>query len=900
MKWYQQEVDKVILHLGTDKFRGLRKEQVRNRLVRDGYNVLPDIKPESLWSIFFNQFKNPLIYILLIAAVIIFVISDDKRDAFIITVVLFFNAILGTIQEGRTRNIIESLKRFIKTESVVLRDETKKIVEDRELVVGDVIFLQEGQRIPADVRIITSNNLQVDESVLTGESESVRKTVEAVRKDVPITDQVNMLFKGTYVLVGSGSAVVVETGLHTEIGKIHKMVEGLQTDIPLKKELDRLSYWILIFIICMCVFLFVIGLFMGKPIKELLVVLTALFICVIPEGLPVVLTLVLVTGAFRMAKQSVLVKNMRAVEALGRTDVIVIDKTGTLTRNELIVSHVFADDSLWNVTGHGYHAEGKIQKKGEVKSLIPEDSALVQGGIAASLLSSAEITYRPKLDLFDIKGDPTEAAMFVFSKKLGLVSSQLDQEYEKLYEIPFDPAVRYHAGFYKKGTDCIAYVIGSPEVIIHACDQVSSRVQEMLTQLLNRGLRLVAVGMKQIDCNQLPLSESDGVRRLKIFKKLIKSDMQFLGLFGMEDSIRPEVATIIKEARKAGLHVVMATGDHKKTALYVAKKTGIYQEADNSVDGLAFEKLSDEELLNRLKKITVFSRVSPEHKMRIIDLFHQKGKIVAMTGDGVNDAPSLVAADLGIAMGSIGTEVAKQASDLILLNDSFANIVYAIEQGRHIFYTLKRVVLYFFATNLGEILIILFSFIFGFVTGTNLPLPITAAQILWLNLVTDGFLDVGLSMEPKEEGLLSKQWLRNKQYLVDGALLGKALFMAVPMAMGGLFIFLHYYQASVAHARTMTLIVLALFQWFNAWNCRSMTQSIFQLGLFANKWLILATSFVLLLQFLILYVPVMQNIFNTVPLSWHDWGVIVGVSAPILLLEEVRKLIVRRYYKRAE
>jgi len=897
MKWYRQAIDKVILNLGTDKFRGLSKEQVHKRLVRDGYNVLPDVEPRSLWSIFFNQFKNPLIYILLIAAVIIFVISDDKRDAFIISVVLFFNAILGTIQEGRTRNIIESLKRFIKTESIVLRNGTKAIVEDRELVVGDVIFLKEGQRIPADARIIVSNTLQIDESVLTGESESVRKTVEAIDKDVSIADQINMLFKGTYVLVGSGSAVVVETGVHTEIGKIHTTVEEMQTDIPLKKELDRLSYWILIFIICMCISLFVIGIFMGKPIKELLVVLTALFICVIPEGLPVVLTLVLVTGAFRMAKQSVLVKNMQAVEALGRTDVIVIDKTGTLTRNELIVSHVFADDTLWYVTGHGYHVEGQIQKKNNVKALVPEDSALMYGGIAASLLSSAEITYRPKLDLFDIKGDPTEAAMFIFSKKLGLSFSQLDQEYEKLYEIPFDPVVRYHAGFYKKGTDCIAYVIGSPEVVIQTCVQVSSRTQEMLTQLLNRGLRVVAISMKRIDCDQIPSSEYDDIKRLKIFEELIESDMQFLGLLGMEDSIRPEVATIVKEARKAGLHVVMATGDHKKTALYVAKNTGIYRDIDDSVDGLAFEKLSDEELLNRLEKITVFSRVSPKHKMRIIALYHQKGKIVAMTGDGINDAPSLVAADLGIAMGGIGTEVAKQASDLILLNDSFANIIYAIEQGRHIFYTLKRVVLYFFATNLGEILIILFAFVFGFITGSNLPLPITAAQILWLNLVTDGFLDIGLSMEPKEEGLLSKKWLRNKQYLVDGALLGKALFMAVPMAVGGLFIFLRYYQTGVAHARTMTLIVLALFQWFNAWNCRSMTQSIFQLGLFANKWLILATSFVLLLQFLILYVPVMQNIFNTVPLSGHDWGVIVAVSAPILLLEEVRKVIVRWYYK---
>ena len=897
MKWYQESADNVITHLETDKFRGLTKEQVDKRLARDGYNVLPDVEPQSLWSIFLSQFQSPLIYILLIAAIIIFIVSDDKRDALIISVVLFFNAILGTIQEGRTRNIVESLKRFIKTESIVLRNGTKAIVEDKELVVGDIIFLQEGQRVPADARVIISNNLQIDESVLTGESESERKTVAAIQKKVPLADQINMLFKGTYVLVGSGSAVVVETGLHTEIGKIQQVVEAVQTDIPLKKEIDRLSYWILIFILCMCVFLFIIGILMGKPIKELLVVLTALFICVIPEGLPVVLTLVLVSGAFRMAKKSVLVKNMQAVEALGRTDVIVIDKTGTLTRNELIVSHAFADDALWYVTGQGYHVEGEVQTTTNIKASIAQGSALMQMGIAASLLNSAEITYQPKLDLFDIKGDPTEAAMFVFSKKLGLSVHQLTKDYKKVYEIPFDPVLRYHAGFYKKGTECLVYVVGSPEVIIAASTQVSDAAKKMLGQLLNRGLRMVAVAMKKIDCATFPSTEEYGDdKRLELFKKLVNHDLQLLGFFGMEDSIRPGIEAIVQEARKAGLQIVMATGDHQKTALYVGKQVGIYQNGDDFVDGLVFEELSDTALADRLKNITIFSRVSPEHKMRIIKLYHQKGKIVAMTGDGINDAPSLVAADLGIAMGGIGTEVAKQASDLILLDDSFLSIMYAIEQGRHIFYTIKRVVLYFFATNLGEILIILFAFIFGFMTGSNLPLPITAVQILWLNLVTDGFLDVGLSMEPQEKGLLSRRWLRDKPSLIDWSLLGKALFMAVPMAIGGLYVFLHYYQADVAHARTMTLIVLAMFQWFNAWNCRSTTQSIFQLGLFANKWLILATFFVLSLQFLILYIPAMQNLFNTVPLSWHDWGVIVAVSAPILLLEEIRKIFVRWYY----
>lgn len=896
MKWYQESAEDVITHFGTDKFHGLTSAQVKKRLARDGENVLPDVEVKTLWSIFLSQFQNPLIYILLIAAIIIFIVSDDKRDAFIISGVLLFNAILGTVQEGRTRNIIEGLKRFIKTESIVLRNGEKVVVEDKDLVIGDIIFLQEGQRIPADARLVTSHNVQVDESVLTGESEPERKKVEPIEKEVPVADQNNMLFKGTYVLGGSGSAVVVGTGLHTEIGKIQRAVETVQTAIPLKKEVDRLSYWVLIFILCMCVFLFIIGVATGKPIKELLVVLTALFICVIPEGLPVVLTLVLVSGAYRMAKHAVLVKNMQAVEALGRTDVILIDKTGTLTRNELMVSTVFSDDKLWHVTGHGYHSEGEIELQNKEKASVEQGSDLVQMGIAASLLNSAEITYQPKLDLFDIKGDPTEAAMFIFSKKLGLSKQQLEKDYQTIYTIPFDPLLRYQAGFYKKGTECVAYVAGSPEVIMQACGNVSDSAKKMLAQLLSLGLRVVALAMKKIDCDQFSSIKDTDDKQLAFFKKLVADDLQFLGFFGMEDSIRPEIKTIVKEARDAGLHIVMATGDHQKTARYVGEQVGIYQEGDDLVDGLAFEKLSDADLKKRLPAITIFSRVSPEYKMRIIKLYHQQGKIVAMTGDGINDAPSLVAADLGIAMGGIGTEVAKQAADLILLDDSFVSIVYAIEQGRHIFYTLKRVVLYFFATNLGEVLIVLFAFIVGLMTGKNIPLPITAAQILWLNLVTDGFLDVGLSMEPEEAGLLKSHWLRNKQNLIDWSLVGKALFMAVPMGIGGLYVFLHDYQLGVAHARTMTLIVLAMFQWFNAWNCRSTTKSIFQLGFFANKWLILATLFVLSLQFVILYVPIMQNLFNTVPLSWHDWGAIIAISAPILVLEEIRKAFVRWCY----
>ncbi len=886
MKPYQQAIQSVATQFKTNVQTGLSEQEAKDRLRTYGPNTLPEPPRETVFSIFINQFKNPLIYILLIAAALIFFVGEDRLDAFIISVVIFFNAIIGTIQEGRTKNIVASLKRFIKTKSVVIRNSEHQIIEDKDLVVGDLIVLQEGERVPADARIIEANNVQVDEAVLTGESQPIVKTTQAIEQEMLVADRINMVFKGTYVLTGSGKAIVVATGTHTEIGALQRTIEEIETDIPLRKELDYLSYLILLFILGACLFLLVLGLVIGRPVQELLVMLTALFICVVPEGLPVVLTLVLVSGAYRMARKNVLVKNLQGVEGLGRTDVIVVDKTGTLTRNEMIVSAVFADHDRYRITGQGYHVQGDIFRDGTKIEAVEPGSATDYIGIASSLLNTAEINFIPKLGLFEIKGDPTEAALFVLSRKLGLQREQLERQYRKLYEIPFDSVLKYHAGFYEYNGQGIAYIIGSPEVVMERSDTVDQSAKDSFAHMLDEGLRVVAVGMKKIPLSAMP-KEKDPRAVQDACKQLLERDIAFLGLCGIQDSIRPEVRSMIEQARAAGLKIIMATGDHKKTAEYVAKQAGIYQEGDEIVDGVTFGQLTDDELLKRLDKITVYARVAPEAKVRIIDLFHRQGVIVAMTGDGVNDVPSLLAADLGIAMGGIGTEVAKQAADLILLDDSFVNIINAIKEGRHIFYTLRRVILYFFSTNMGEILIVLFALL------VNLPLPLTAAQILWLNLVTDGFLDVGLSMEPQEPGLLARRSGRKPQ-LVDRDLLGKMMFMAVPMGVGSLGIFWWYYAGDIVYARTMTLVTMAMFQWFNAWNCRSEQRSLFQLGFFANKWLIVATLFVLSLQFALLHVPAMQYIFKTMPLSAQDWAVIVLVSAPIILFEEVRKYIVRR------
>lgn len=892
MNPYRMSVEQVMSSLGAHQATGLSSQEVIIHRKQYGSNALPTAPMESWVWVFIRQFQSPLIYILLIAALIIFFTGPDKLDAFIISGVLLFNAIIGAAQEGRTRSILESLKRFLVSTSIVVRDGKKELVNDEDLVVGDIILLQEGQRIPADGRIIESNNLQIDESPLTGESKAVRKITAALDQELLIGDRINMVYRGTHVLSGSGKAVIVAAGLDTEIGKVHASVEEIQSDMPLKREINRLTYWIILFIFGLCVVMLGIGVVSGKPWSDLLVMLTALFICVVPEGIPVVLTLVLVRGAYQMAQKKVLIKRMQAVEALGRTDVIVIDKTGTLTRNEMMVLSVVADGVHWSVSGQGYSDQGIVSSEAEEHlKVLPRDASLYRMGMASVLLNRTEIIPVPALGLFDIKGDPTEAALAVFAKKLGVSAQECEAQYQKKYEIPFSSQTRYHAGFFEHDGSGVIMIIGAPEEIIARCPE-SESISNALEALLDEGLRVVAIAEKRVALSAFPHLDGDAAAVRTAYEALIARDLTFLGLCGMQDTIRSDVKDIIEQARNVGIQVVMATGDHKRTATYVAQRVGLLKEGDLVIEGSEFHTLSDDALLEKLGAITVYARVSPEDKLRIIDLFHRKKKIVAMTGDGINDAPSLVAADLGIAMGSIGTEVAKEASDMVLLDDSFASIMQAVEQGRYIFDSLKRVILYFFATNMGEILIVLFALLAG------LPLPIAAAQILWLNLVTDGFLDMALSMEPKEEGLLKQEWLSKTHHLVDLNLVLKMFYSAIPMAIGSLWVFMHAYPLGLTHARTMTLITMAMFQWFNAWNCRSQTKSIFQLGFFANPWLLLAIGFVFFLQIVVTTVPFMQHIFKTVPLTPSEWLMILAISSSVIVLEELRKLVVRTMMQR--
>lgn len=882
---YQQSIEAIKENYKTNVHVGLSESQAQERLKKYGLNALPEAPRDSLFKVFFSQFKNPLIYILLLAAAIIFFVGDPL-DAFIISGVLFFNAIVGTIQEGRTQTILESLKNYLKADAIVIRDGKKHIIEDINLVPGDLIVLQEGEKIPGDARIVENNNLQIDESMLTGESQGVEKTIDIIDQTVPVHDQKNMVFKGTYILSGAGKAIVTQTGTETEIGKFQHSIEGIETDTPLKKSIDQLAHWILLIILGMCIVLFAVGLFFNKKLSELLVMLTALFICVIPEGLPIVFTLSLVSGARRMAQKNMLVKRLQAVEGLGRAEVLIIDKTGTLTRNEMIVTQIYSaqDKKLFYVTGHGYKPEGKIlTQDNTVLKSYDNYPGLLKLAHAAALLNRTELEYQKERDTFSIKGNATEAAMLVLGKKFGFTKENLQELYNAQVHMPFSSQYKYQAGIYKVGDSYIAFVSGASEIIMSFAQNVTSQEKEQLATFLDQGYRTIAVGYKKLE-NIAPTDIT-----IEKVPEYIGNSLELLGFIAIEDAIRPDVKDMVKDVRKAGLKVIMATGDHKDTALFVAKKTGIYAKNDDVIDGSELTKMNDQEIREHLEHTTVYSRVTPGQKLKIIQEWQQKGKRVAMTGDGVNDAPALVAADLGIAMGTMGTEVAKQAADMILLDDSFATIVDAIKEGRNIFFALRRVILYFFTTNMGEVLIIFFALIL------NLPLPILAAQILWLNLITDGFLDIALAMEPQEKGLLERKMSTDLR-LVDLNVFLKMLYMSIPMGIGSLLVFLYYEPYNIVHARTMTLVTMAAFQWFNAWNCRSERLSIFQLNPFGNKWLILATGFVLVLQIFLLHNSFMQKIFRTVPITFTQWCIVVVVASPIFFVEEIRKYIVRNWW----
>lgn len=888
--WYSKTVPEIFQMLHSTE-HGLTRKAAAELLEKYGPNKLPEGKGDSLFVIFLRQFQSPLIYILFAASIIVFVMGEIT-DGSIILAVLLINAIVGTIQEGKSQNTLLALKKFVETKATVLREGKELIIPDSEVLPGDIIILQEGEKIPVDARIIAATNLKIDEAALTGESEPKHKISDKlIGVDLPTAEQKNMVFKGTLVLTGNGKAIAVATGVDTIIGKISKEISAIDTEIPLKANIRYLSRLIIIAVAIINFLLFFIGLFSGKSVIEMFATVVSLSVSMIPEGLPVVITLVLATGVWRMSKRNALVKKLQAVEALGQTQVIAVDKTGTITKNELVIQKVYIDGNFFDIEGIGYEPKGAIKLNGNVVGLIDHHDLVFAGKIAA-FCSTAHVMFSEEEKAWHVTGDPTEAAMLVLAEKFGLYKDDLERESPLVSEIPFDYKLKYHATVHQVDGKKFLAVVGAPEVILGLSQKIwRAGKGHTLKEEERLELESIFISMSQKGLRVIALAETNDVPKI-LAPEEIKS-LTFVGFFGMKDTLRPEVAKAIQETAFAGIRVVMITGDHKITAQAIAKEAGIYQDGDTILTGQDIDSFSDADLSEKLAKTSVFTRVTPEHKLRIVKAYKAIGKIIAMTGDGVNDAPSLVAADLGIAMGKIGTEVAKEASDIVLLDDNFTSIVSAVEEGRNIYKTIKKVILYLFSTSCGEVLTITGTLLLG------LPLPLLPAQIIWLNFVTDGFLVAPLAMEPKEEGLLRGNFERPKKYIVDKIIAQRMVIMAIPMMLGTLFLFKKYFESDLTHAWTVSLTTLAVFQWFNAWNCRHESKSIFQMNPFANKLLVGATLIIISLQLLVIYNPLMQKFLHTTSLGLSEWLLIVPIAASIVLVEEIRKFFYRRRINRA-
>ena len=882
-EYYLQEVGGVLDMLQTSE-HGLSSAEAKKRILEKGYNELPEAKADSYGAIFFSQFKSPLIYILLVAGVVVFSMGE-MVDSLVIFFVLLFNATVGMLQEGKAQNTFLALKKLIKGKATVLRDGEEMIVPDREIVVGDVIVFREGDKIPADARVISASSLKLNEAILTGESVPRFKTIDAKKQRVVLDmGQENMVYSGTAVVSGSGKAVVTATGTDTFLGSIAKETLGIDTEFPLKNDMKKLSYMVIIFVILVSLILFVLGLSSGLALREIFKTMVAISVSVIPEGLPIVITLVLASGIWRMGKKNVLVKKLQAVEVLGETKILAVDKTGTVTKNELVVESVYVGNVFFKIKGDGYVPEGEVMLEGKTIDPLNHPELLLAGKLGA-LNSSANSIFEKKKGSWRIAGDPTEGALTVFSRKIGFHRDDLISEAPLLDEIPFDYELKFHASLHAQKKKNLLILTGAPENILALSNREwSTDGFEKMTAKRKAQLQVLMQGMFQEGLRVIGFAYCE-VSQHKLDKEKIPK-LIFGGFFGIKDALRVGVRNAVRQVSLAGIRVVMITGDHAIAAKAIAKEAGICGPEDETLSGEELDGLTDETLALKIKNVSVFARISPDQKLKIIKAYQANGMIIAMTGDGVNDALSLSAADIGIGMGKIGTEVAKEASDIILLDDNFVNIVHGVEEGRNIISTIKKVVLYLFSTSLGEVLVILGALLLGF------PLPIVAAQILWLNLVTDGFLDMALGTEVEEK---AKKHRYRRTFIIDGLMTGRIFLMALTMAIGTLYLFSQAYQSDLPKAWTISLTTLAVFQWFNAWNCRSEKKSIFRTNPFSNKFLLGATFIVIALQLVAVYNPFFQKVLRTVPLSGREWLVIVSVAFSIVIVEELRKLVYRKF-----
>jgi Ca2+-transporting ATPase len=890
--WHNLGVTEVLTSLDS-KRDGLSQEEAQRRLAQFGYNELAAGEKVSPWKIFLEQFKNFLIIILLVA-VVLSAIVGEVADAIVIFVIILFAAGLGFIQEYRAEKAMEALKKMAAPIASVLRGGKEAEIPSRELVPGDIIILRTGDKIPADARLIEAVNLKADEASLTGESVPVGKTANVLPGEISVGDRKNMVFTGTAAVYGRGMAIVTSTGMATEFGKIATMLQEVEKEqTPLQINLDKLGKFIAIGSLALCFVLAAIGVLRGHHILEMLIWGVSLAVAAVPEALPAVVTISLALGVQKMVRRHALIRKLPAVETLGCTTFICSDKTGTLTQDQMTIRRLYVDGKLIDVTGVGYEPKGEFKFDG--KSLNHEKDVALQKLLhIGSLCNDTSLTSAN--DVWEIKGDPTEGALVVTAAKAGLWQKELQSQFPRIHEIPFSSETKRMTTVHQTPQGKLAYSKGAPEIILSSCSHIYRNGQEaklndddknnilsVSHEMAGDALRVLGVAYKR-----LPDTANT--------TETTEQDMVFVGLAGMIDPPREEVKEAVKLCDQAGIKSVMITGDHKLTAVAIAKELGILKEGV-AFTGAEIDNLSDEEFEALAEKIEVYARVSPAHKLRVVEALAKKGHVVAMTGDGVNDAPALKKADIGVAMGITGTDVTKEAADMILTDDNFASIVAAVEEGRGIFGNIKKYLVYLLSCNFGEILlmasVILFGPLMGLPAGT---IPLIAIQLLYVNLATDGLPAIALSVDPPELDVMKRKPRPRNQTIFTAPVLRYMVGAGIWTALATLGVFLWAIDSgkSFLEAQSMCFVTLILIEFFNAFNCRSLEYSLFKVGPFTNKWLLLAIGWECIILSLVVYLPVLQGPFNTFALTWTDWVIAILSASTIFIAAEIYKLIISR------
>ncbi|MCF6158963.1 MAG: HAD family hydrolase [wastewater metagenome] len=918
--WHTLQTDEVIRSLDTNINTGLTETEVKNRINEYGYNQLEEKRKFSPITLFLEQFNSFIVWVLIGAAAVSGALRE-LDDALAIIAIVIINSIIGFIQEYRAEKSIAALQKMSAPFSKVLRNGEMNSIPSRKIVPGDIILLEAGDNIPADARLYSSFNLMTQEASLTGESTPVTKSTEPVQDpSLPVGDRENMVFMGTSVTNGKGTAIVVSTGMHTELGKIAGLIQEAGKEVtPLQLRLQAFGKKIVYLCLGIVTVVFLLEILRKglekDPLLEAFLISVSLAVAAIPEGLPAVVTIALALGVQRMVKRNVLIRKLPAVETLGCANVICTDKTGTLTQNEMTVKKIYTNGKTFDVSGIGYAPEGDFS----YQSMPPSETdseALKKTLEVAALCNNAHLIKED--NTWKIIGDPTEGALISAAAKADIFKETIEKEFPLISEIPFDSERKKMSTVRGLPSAFQVFEKGAPDVILKDCTKISinGEVRDLTdgdrrdilnenNKMTESALRVLGVAFKPIDHKPAkPISET------------VEKDMIFAGLLAMIDPPRPEVKESVATCRKACIMTVMITGDHKNTARAIGEELGILRKKLKAIDGMELNTLSDEALKEEVKKIAVYARVSPEHKLRIVRAWKKQGAVVSMTGDGVNDAPAVKEANIGISMGITGTDVTKEASDMIITDDNFASIVSAVEEGRGIYDNIKKTIHYLLSCNAGEILTMLFASVL------NLPLPLFPIQILWMNIATDGLPALALGVDTVDPHIMEKPARRSTERIIDkslgklillqGFLITVSTLLAYMFTLcdvgniqpGNLFhwftnelisgCFSGTFPGDLAKARTIAFSVMVISQLFQSFNCRNATRSLFEVGVFTNKKLILAAFFSLILQISIIYIPYTNGIFKVVTLELQDWIVIFGFSSLTFFVMEIIKYFIRR------